>query len=105
VDKDIATIKVDVSLKYLPPAAGASGSLPFRIQTADLKSEKGEGKIEFNIKEGRLANSTISQKLKGKLTIDISGMTSDVTLDQDQTTTVKTMDKLPEATPAAKPEK
>jgi hypothetical protein len=105
VDKDIATIKVDVSLKYLPPAAGAGGSLPFQIKTADLKSEKGEGKLEFNVKEGRLVSSTISQKLKGKLTIDISGMTSDVTLDQDQTTTVKTMDKLPEAAPAAKPEK
>jgi hypothetical protein len=107
VDKDVATIKVDATVKYIPPAAGAGGSLPFRIQSADLKSEKTEGKIEFDVKAGRLASSKISQKLKGKLNIDISGMTSDVTLDQDQTTTVKTMNELPKEAPApaAKPEK
>jgi hypothetical protein len=37
----------------------------------------------------------MTMKMAGTLTIEIGGMSSDVTLDQTQTTTVKTLDENP----------
>ena len=93
-DKNLAVIKVGNSLKYVPPGGGGTG-LPFKILSADLKSKDGIGTAQFDIQKGRLVSLNLGLKLEGKLTIDISGMNSDVQLNQEQTTQVKTTDKNP----------
>jgi hypothetical protein len=94
-DKKLDRIKVDTTLKYTPPAAAAAGALPFKIVSADLKSKDASGVILFDNEKGRVASSEMKLKLEGTLKIDISGMTSDVTLDQTQNTSVKTTDDNP----------
>jgi hypothetical protein len=103
-DKNLDKIKVETDLKYkAPTAAPAGGPLPFKIISADLKSKEATGSILFDAAKGRLANSKMNMKLEGKLSIDISGMTSEVELTQAQTTEVKTSDQNPVAKPAEKP--
>jgi Family of unknown function (DUF6263) len=97
---DNAEIDVAVELKYTPPGADQGGeTLPFKIkggkieQVKDDKSNK--GKVLFNTKIGRIESSEISVKMTGSLTLDIGGTTTEVSLTQDQKTTVKTFDKSP----------
>jgi Family of unknown function (DUF6263) len=97
---DNAEIDVAVELKYTPPGADQGGeTLPFKIkggkieQVKDDKSNK--GKVLFNTKTGRIESSDISVKMTGSLTLDIGGTTTEVSLTQDQNTTVKTFDKSP----------
>ena len=98
-DKDRAKldrIKVETSLKYTPPveaAGGSSGGLPFKIKSADLKSTKADGTILFNPETGRIESSTMKLKLSGTLSIEIGGQTTEVTLDQDQDSSVENSDK------------
>jgi hypothetical protein len=94
-DKNLVKIKVDTSLKYVPPDAGVSGGLPFRIVKANLDSKEATGTILFDTSKGRVSSSNLNLKLEGQLDIDISGMTSQVKLTQTQTTTVKTTDENP----------
>jgi hypothetical protein len=94
-DKKLHKIKVDSTLKYVPPGPNAGGALPFKILKADLNSKESKGEILFDSEKGRVANSNMTMKLAGTLTIEIGGMSSDVTLDQTQTTTVKTSDENP----------
>jgi hypothetical protein len=95
-------IKVDTTLAYQPPLASATTNLPFKIKTADLKSNNASGTILFDNEKHRLDKSDQKMTLVGKLTIDIGGQTSDVDLTQEQTTSVKTFDTNP-VTPAKKP--
>ena len=97
---DNAEIDVAVELKYTPPPADQGGeTLPFKIkggkieQVKDDKSNK--GKIMFNTKTGRIESSDVSVKMTGTLTLDIGGTTTEVSLTQDQNTSVKTFDKSP----------
>src|SRR5205085_5974936 len=93
---DLATINVGTSLEYTPPPAkGGNEGLPFRIVSGKLKSDKGSGKVVFNIAKGRIENSDLSLELSGDLTIDIAGMTTEVNLKQNQQSTLVTKDKNP----------
>jgi len=94
-EKKLQKIKVETTLKYVPPGANAGTSLPFKILKADLASKDSKGEILFDSEKGRVAGSNMTMKLAGTLTIEIGGMSSDVTLDQTQTTTVKTTDENP----------
>jgi len=94
-EKKLHKIKVDSTLKYLPPGPNAGSGLPFKILKADLNSKESKGEILFDSEKGRVANSNMTMKMAGTLTIEIGGMSSDVTLDQTQTTTVKTSDENP----------
>jgi hypothetical protein len=87
-------IGVKTEMTYTQPPANATG-LPFTIKSADLKSKDGKGTVLFDNDKGRLASSDMEMKLTGKLSIDIGGMTTEVTLDQTQKTTVKTSDESP----------
>jgi Family of unknown function (DUF6263) len=88
------TIGITTSLKYTAPTEKKAG-LPFEITKADLKSDSGAGTAVFDRAKGRFASSTITMKLNGTLTIAVSGMNTDVTLDQTQTATSETFDTLP----------
>ena len=91
-NKDLAKIGVETTLTYQPPTAGTNSQLPFTIKEANLKSKNGKGTIYFDIKKGRLEKSDQKIELEGKLTIEIAGMTTDVTLTQTQETTIVTSD-------------
>lgn len=96
-DKNVAKIKVDTTLKYLPPDpnAATSAGLGFTIKSADLKSSDSNGMILFDTKKGQMVSSNMHLKLSGKLTIDVNGQASDVDLTQTQDTTVKQSDENP----------
>ncbi len=96
---DVAEIAVGVVLVYTaPPADTAGETLPFKIkegklvQDTDPKAKNG-GTIMFNTKTGRIDSSDVTVKMTGNLKLDIAGTVTDVTLTQEQTTTVKTQDK------------
>jgi hypothetical protein len=94
--KSFDRIKVETQLKYTPPTdavGGGGGGLPFKIRSADLKSTKAEGSILFDPEKGRIDSSSMSLKLNGSLNIEIGGQTTEVTLDQDQSSTVENSDK------------
>jgi hypothetical protein len=91
-NKDLAKIKVETALTYVPPT-GTEEGLPFRIKTADLKSKNAKGSILFDIKKGRLEKSEQSLELEGNLDIEISGMSTKVELKQKQDTTVTTSEQ------------
>jgi hypothetical protein len=96
IDKNLANIKVNTTLKYTPPAEGAAqGGLPFKIKGADLKSTSASGNIQFNVEKGRVEKSTMNLELKGNLQIEIGGQTTKVELSQTQTSTVDTTDEDP----------
>jgi hypothetical protein len=97
-DKQMDKIKVDTTLTYKEPTEGAgggagSGGLPFRIKSAELKSTSATGTILFDAKEGRIAKSDMKLELSGKLSIEIGGQTTDVVLNQTQSSTTETSDK------------
>jgi hypothetical protein len=88
-------IKVDTVMTYAAPGANAGGNLPFKIKAAKLESKGGSGTILFDNEKHRLEKSDMKLKLEGTLTIDIGGMTTEVSLTQDQTTTVNTSETNP----------
>jgi hypothetical protein len=100
-NKDLAKISSEVTLGYQPPTADSTQQLPFKIKSADLKSKNGKGTITFDVKKGRLDKSDQKIELDGKLTIDIAGMTTEVSLTQTQETTITTSDtpQVKKATP------
>jgi Family of unknown function (DUF6263) len=86
----LAKLKADTKLTYQPPGQQTAGVLPFTIKSADLKSTQAGGTILFNPEAGRQESMDQTLKLAGKLTIAIGGMDTDVELNQEQKTTVKT---------------
>jgi hypothetical protein len=94
-ESKLQKIKVETTLKYQPPGPNAGSALPFKILKADLASKESSGNILFDSAKGRVGGSDMTMHLAGTLTIEISGMSSEVTLDQTQTTKVKTTDENP----------
>jgi hypothetical protein len=88
-------IDVKTTLTYTQPAENTQAQLPFKIEKADLKSSEGVGTILFDNDKGRLVSSDMSLKLAGKLTIKIGGTPTEVELNQEQKTTVKTSEENP----------
>jgi len=92
-DKGGEKIKVDSTLTYEAPKEKAG--LPFVIKKATLSSKDGNGTAIFDKAKGRFDSSTMKMKIDGTLLIEVGGMETEVTLTQDQTATVKTMDESP----------
>jgi hypothetical protein len=99
-DAKDAKIGIKADLTYVPPTD--KKSLPFKIIDAKLSSTKATGSAVFNKEKGRIESCDMDMTLSGKLNIEISGMTAEVTLDQTQTSTVKTSDTDPVPAPAKK---
>lgn len=90
------SIKVDTTLKYLPPGdAVGGGGLPFKIKSASLSSKNAGGTILFDNEKGRVESSSMRVELEGSLSIEIGGQTTEVKLSQTQSTTVATHDSNP----------
>jgi hypothetical protein len=92
-DKKLDKIKVETKLEYVAPADQPGGALPFRIKAADLKTTSASGTILFDPEKGRIEKSNMNLEMKGKLTIEIGGQTTEVDLSQVQDTKVETADK------------
>ncbi len=88
-------VKIKTDLKYEAPKAEAMGGLPFRIKSAELKGSDGTGTVVIDPKLGWVASQDMSLTLKGKLTIEIGQQSTEVDLDQKQTTSIKTSEKNP----------
>jgi hypothetical protein len=95
VKDDLATISVETTLKYTAPQGKQGGALPFTITKGKLEGKSEKGTIVFDIKAGRIKSSAMELKLNGSLTIEIAGQPTDVTLDQTQKSTLKTLEKNP----------
>jgi len=92
------TVKTD--LKYKAPADDKAGNLPFRIKSATLEGKDGTGEVLFDPKAGWVKSYKVSQRLVGKLDIEIGQQTTAVDLDQKQTTEITTTDKDPNKKPS-----
>ena len=101
-DKDKNKIDVTGTMDYTAPKADARGTLPFTITKGELKADKISGTVNLDPKAGRIADSTMQTDLAGTLTVDIAGMETQVTLNQKQVSSVKTMDTDPVASSAPK---
>jgi hypothetical protein len=88
-----AKVKIEADLKYTPPPKDRTG-LPFTIKSAKLESKGGTGEAFFDPATGRIDQSTINMKLEGTLQIEVGNMATDISLNQDQTSTTKTASKL-----------
>jgi len=88
-------IKIDASLQYTPPAKDKTG-LPFTIKSAKLESKSGTGEALFDRSTGRIDSSKLTMKLEGTLTIEVGNMATEISLNQEQTSTTKTASKLEE---------
>jgi hypothetical protein len=94
-NKKLDRIKVDTTLKYEKPADNAVGGLPFKIKSANLKSDKATGTVLYDPEKGRIERSNATLDLKGDLDIEIGGQTTKVELNQTQETSVETSDTDP----------
>ncbi len=88
------TIDMSVTMKYKAPDA-KSGALPFTIKEGKLDGKSKEGKIVFDVTNGRIETMDLTLDLDGSLTIEIAGQPTTVTLKQTQKTTLKTLEKSP----------
>jgi hypothetical protein len=100
----IAEVEFTTNLKYSPPTK--KEGLPFKITKGELTSKGGKGIAHFDLEKGRVADSTMDPDvnkateklvLDGNLTIEIGGMSTEVTLSQTQTADLKTYDTDPTA--------
>jgi hypothetical protein len=93
--KKLDKIKVETTLKYVPPDSATANPLPFKIKSANLASSNAGGTILFDADKGRIVSSDMKLTLKGELQIEIGGTTTKVDLSQEQTTKVTTTDTPP----------
>jgi hypothetical protein len=86
-------IDVDASMSFTPPAPDANA--PFQITKTGFKAESAKGTIIFDPKTGRLVKQDMKIHMKGPMTIKAGGMEITMDMDQDQSTTVRLLDKKP----------
>lgn len=95
--------KIDItsSLTYTKPSKDLKGAprLPFTIKEADTKgmTAKGSGSAEFDPVKGRFKSIKMNTQISGlKLTIEVGNVSTDVTINQTQDSTVTTADTIEE---------
>ena len=64
--------------------------------TGSISSTESSGTIHFDLEKGRIVSLTSTMKMEGDLTVDVNGMTINVTQSQTQKLTKKLLEKLPE---------
>jgi len=86
--KTLHKISVVSTLAYTPPKE-ETGGFPFKITSGDLKTESAQGVIYFDADIGRLASSEMKMKLKGSLSVSVSGESHTLAIEQDQTVAIR----------------
>jgi hypothetical protein len=87
-------IGVQQTMRYIPPKGGDLAGL-FKIVRGDLKAKKAETSYIFDAEKGRLVSATLSTLIHGTLTVDFTGMETQVELSMDTTGTSRVLDKNP----------
>lgn len=89
--------RADVSVKAdLEFQLGDSDTgLPFKITKFDLKADKFEGTMVFDLKAGRVAEANMQMEMSGNMTIGIAGQTIDAKLVQKMKSVSTISDKNP----------
>lgn len=91
-NKNLDKVDVKVTVSYAKPSENREG-LPFQIRDAKLESDgDNTGVIYYDPEAKRVVSSSLKVDLKGTLTLDIGGMTTEVALQQSQTTEMETKD-------------
>lgn len=93
VKGDRANVSVKADLTF-QPGDGDTG-LPFKITKLDLKADKFDGKMVFDLKTGRVAEARMQMEMSGNMTIGIAGQTIDAKLVQKMKTVSTISDKNP----------
>ena len=100
-EKKMDKISVKADLVYTKPVTSNAGGLPFKIDSANIKTASSNGLILFDAAKGRIDRSSMSLKITGDLTVDIGGQKTKIELEQTQGTGVETMDVNPISIKAA----
>ncbi len=88
-------ITYTMNLSYVPPGKNDVSPLPAKITRGELKSEGARGTIIFDAARGKLVSHELTMHLKGSMTMDTNGKEMTMDMDQEQTTTIKALDKKP----------
>jgi Family of unknown function (DUF6263) len=79
--KELAQLTFTATMTYSAPGNQPQG-LPFQIVKGNLKAEDFKGTMLFDLKAGRLVESSTSARFKGTLTISAQGQKADMELEQ-----------------------
>jgi Family of unknown function (DUF6263) len=93
-DKSLHKISVASNFTYVPPKAATPG-FQFQITKGEVKTENATGTIWFDADAGRLVSSETKMKIKGTLTIGITGQSQpqEFVIDQEQTGAIRVTPK------------
>jgi hypothetical protein len=75
------------------PAAPGQGVLPFQLKAVNLKPDDIKSELLFDASSGRLHELKQSARLKGKMTIDVGGMDTEIEMDQQSQTKITLLPK------------
>jgi len=79
VTDGLAKIGLKAEMEF-KPGGGGDGGLPFKITKGDIKSDKFTGTHTFDVKAGRLKESTTDAVMSGSLTAAAGGQEIEITL-------------------------
>jgi hypothetical protein len=77
------------------PSKGDGGGLPFKVTKGDFQTLEAKGEFLFDPKAGRPVRYTYKARLKGDMTLDAGGNEVAMTMDLDQETRTRLLDKPP----------
>ena len=78
VSGGIAKVSSKVEMEFKPGAGG--GAFPLKITKADLKADKFVGTYAFDIKAGRLQDSTADGSIAGTMTASAMGQEIEISM-------------------------
>jgi hypothetical protein len=82
--KPVERIVFQSTVAYKAPSDVEASSSPFRVVKGELKPDQAKGTLLFDTAAGRLVSMTQSLKLKGKLSLAITGTKIDSEIEQEQ---------------------
>jgi hypothetical protein len=93
-DREGLRIGVEATLAYVLPRKETS-AFPVQVRAGRLKADPARGTILFDAGAGRLVRSRIKIHFKGALTFQVGEKQRRVQLEQEQTVTIRVLDKNP----------
>jgi hypothetical protein len=85
-------IDIEAAMTFSPPKTPTPGAA---VSKVNMKTESAKGKILFDAQSGRMVKQEMKIHLKGSMTVNAAGNEVSMDMDQDQTHTVRVLDKPP----------
>jgi hypothetical protein len=95
--KSVDKITFTGTAVYTPPKTADAGAMPFQVVKGELKADDIKGTMYFDADAGRLVGSEAAMRIKGSLTITVSGTNLDTEMQEDVAVKTRLLDKLPGA--------